>query len=200
MKKILIVDSSPMAERSQTRKITRKVEDRLRTKYPRAEFSHRDLAQTEIPHLTSATITAFMSGDKDPGLKIAAALSDELIEELLASYLVVIASPMWNFGVPSSLKAWVDHVVRAGKTFSFNHKGRVGLASGKKVILITSAGGIYSEEPMKRSDFLEPYLRLILGFIGIKDIQSIRVEGVAIPTMAANAIPNAEKAVEQLSI
>ena len=188
MKKILIVDSSPMAENSQTRKITRKLEDRLRTKYPHAEFSHRDLAQTEIPHLNAAAITAFMSGEKDPGLKKAAALSDELIEELLASDLVVIASPMWNFGVPSSLKVWVDHIVRAGKTFLFTDKGLLGLASGKKTILITSAGGVYSEGPMKSSDFMEPYLKRILGFIGIEDIQSVRVEGVAIPTMAANAI------------
>lgn len=192
MKNILIVESSPMAEGSHSRKATRRLESQLRAKYPEAKIVHRDLASSPIPHLDADVVKAFAAGGK------AAELSDLLNAELLASDLVVIASPMWNFGVPSSLKAWIDHVVRPGKAFAFTEKGPVGLVRGKRAILVTAAGGFYLDGPMKAMDFVEPYLRAVLRFIGIEDVQSVRVEGTAVSAAAAGAA--AEKSLELVAI
>ncbi len=104
-------------------------------------------------------------------------LSDQLTEEVLSSDLLLIASPMWNFGLPSSLKAWVDHIVRPGKTFRYTGDGAEGLALRKKAILVLASGGVFSEGPWKSWDTAEPYLRLVLGFIGITDVQTVRAEG-----------------------
>ncbi len=107
------------------------------------------------------------------------ALSDALIDELRAADILVLAAPMHNFGIPSTLKAWIDHVVRAGRTFSYTSKGPVGLLTGKRAILVLATGGVYSDGPAKAFDFQEPYLRTILGFMGITDVDVVRVEGVA---------------------
>jgi FMN-dependent NADH-azoreductase len=130
-------------------------------------------------------------------LKGALHLSNQLTEELLSSDLLVVASPMWNFGIPSSLKAWIDHVVRAGKTFNYEGAGVEGLAKGKKAILVLASGGVFSDGPW---DTVEPYLRQILGFIGIDDVQTVRAEGMNVPLLAIHAVPNGEKAVEALVI
>jgi FMN-dependent NADH-azoreductase len=107
---------------------------------------------------------------------------------------------MWNFGIPSSLKARIDHVVRAAKTFNYAGVAVEGLAKGKKAILVLASGGVFSEGPWKSWDFVEPYLRQILGFIGIDDVQTVRAEGMNIPPLAIHAVPNGEKAVEALVI
>jgi FMN-dependent NADH-azoreductase len=120
--------------------------------------------------------------------------------QLMMSDLLVIACPMWNFGIPSSLKAWIDYVVRAGKTFNYAGAGVEGLAKGKKAILVLASGGVFSEGPWKSWDYVEPYLRQILGFIGIEDVQTVRAEGMNIPPLAIHAVPNGEKAVEALVI
>lgn len=192
MKNILIVESSPMAEGSHSRKATRKLESRLRAKYPEAKIVHRDVASSPLPHLDGDTLKAFSAGGK------AAELSDLLTAELLSSDLVVIASPMWNYGVPSSLKAWIDHVARPGKSFAYTEKGPVGLIRGKRAILVTASGGFYGEGPMKAMDFVEPYLRSVLRFMGIEDVQTVRVEGTAVSASAAGA--TAEKSLELLAI
>lgn len=194
MKNILVVESSPMADSSQTRRMTRRLEADLLKKYPSAEIVRRDLASAPVPHLDATTIKAFAAGGEG------AAFSDLLVAELMAADLIVVASPMWNFGVPSSLKAWIDHVVRAGKTFSYDGGVPVGLAKGKKAVLVTAAAGIYSDGPMKSMDFVEPYLRSVLGFIGIRDIQAVRVEGTMVSHAADKAVANAERALESLSI
>jgi FMN-dependent NADH-azoreductase len=107
------------------------------------------------------------------------ALSDTLIDELFAADTIVIASPMHNFGVPSTLKAWIDHISRAGRTFSYGANGPQGLLQGKRAILALASGGVYSNGRMKGFDFTEPYLRAVLGFLGITDVDVVRVEGVA---------------------
>jgi FMN-dependent NADH-azoreductase len=202
MNQILIVESSPRGAESASRKLTRKVRERLEVKYPEAKIVVRDLAKDKLPHLDQPTLKAIST--KDPveaeSLKDALHLSDQLTEELLSSDLLVIASPMWNFGIPSSLKAWIDHVVRAGKTFNYAGAGVEGLAKGKKAILVLASGGIFSEGPWKPWDAVEPYLRQILGFIGIDDVQTVRAEGMNIPPLAMYAVPNGEKAVESLVI
>lgn len=139
---------------------------------------------------------------KDPveagNLKEAARRSDHLTDELLNCDLLVIATPMWNFGIPSALKAWVDLVVRPGRTFQYASGGVVGLAKDKKAILLLASGGVFTEGPWRPWDFVEPYLRQILGFIGITDVQTVRAEGMNIPMLARDAVPKARKAVENL--
>jgi FMN-dependent NADH-azoreductase len=109
----------------------------------------------------------------------ALALSDALVAELQAADVIVIAVPMHNFGIPSALKAWIDHIVRPGQTFSYSKQGPRGLVEGKKVVLVFARGGVYSSGPMQPFDFQEPYLRTILGFIGMTDVEIVRIEGLA---------------------
>jgi FMN-dependent NADH-azoreductase len=133
-------------------------------------------------------------------LKEVLRLSDQLTEEVLSSDLLVIASPMWNFGLPSSLKAWIDHIVRPGKTFRYTGDGVEGLARGKKAILVLASGGIFTEGPWKSWDTVEPYLRQILGFIGIINVQTVRAEGMNIPALSPHAIPAGERTIEALAL
>jgi FMN-dependent NADH-azoreductase len=198
MNQILIVESSPRGTESASRKLTRKLRERLEAQYPKAKFVVRDLAKDKLPHLDQPAVKAIST--KDPAEAEALKLSNQLTDELLASDLLVIASPMWNFGIPSSLKAWIDHVVRAGKTFNYAGAGVEGLAKGKKAILVLASGGVFSEGPWKPWDTVEPYLRQILGFIGIDDVQTVRAEGMNMPSLAIYAVPNGEKAVEALVI
>lgn len=202
MKQILIVESSPRGSESASRKLAAKLKSRLEAQYPRARIVERDLVQDKVPHLDGPVVTAMTTRDPVEAklLRDALHLSDLLTEELLASELLVIASPMWNFGIPSSLKAWIDHVVRAGKTFNYAGTGVEGLAKGKKTILVLASGGVFSEGAWKPWDTAEPYLRQILGFIGIDDVQIVRAEGMNIPPLAIHAIPNGEKNVETLEI
>jgi FMN-dependent NADH-azoreductase len=194
MKRILIVESSPRGSASASRTLASKVRARLEAQYPEARIVERDLAHDKVPHLDEATLKAMSTHDavEAESLKDALHLSDQLTEELLSSDLLVIASPMWNFGI--------DHVVRAGKTFNYAGAGVEGLAKGKKAILVLASGGVFSEGPWKPWDTVEPYLRRILGFIGIDDVQTVRAEGMNIPPLAIYAVPNGEKAVEALVI
>jgi FMN-dependent NADH-azoreductase len=199
---ILIIESSPRGTESASRQLTRKVRERLEVQYPEAKVVVRDLVKDKLPHLDQPTLKAIST--KDPAeaesLKEAAYLSDYLVDELMMSDLLVIGSPMWNFGIPSSLKVWIDYVVRAGKTFNYAGAGVEGLAKGKKAILVLASGGVFSDGPWKAWDTVEPYLRQILGFIGIEDVQTVRAEGMNMPPLAIHAVPNGEKAVEELVI
>lgn len=202
MKQILIVESSPRGRESASRSLAAKVRARLEAQYPEARIVARDLVHDKVPHLNEATLKAMTTRNpvEAESLRDALRLSDQLTEELLASDVLVIASPMWNFGIPSSLKAWIDHVVRASKTFNYAGAGVEGLARGKRAILVLASGGVFSEGPWKPWDTVEPYLRQILGFIGIDDVQTVRAEGMNIPPLAIHAVPNGEKAVEASAI
>jgi FMN-dependent NADH-azoreductase len=202
MKQILIVDVSPRGPESASRKVARKLEERLQTEYPSAEIIHRDLVNDDVPHLDSVTLKAISTKDATEArrLRKSASLSDKLTNELLASDLLVIATPTWNFGIPSLLKAWIDLVVRPGKTFKYTDSGVLGLAKGKKAILVLASGGVLTEGPWKSWDFVEPYLRKILSLIGIDSVQTVRAEGMNIPPLADSAVPKAERAVETLAL
>jgi FMN-dependent NADH-azoreductase len=202
MKQILIVESSPRGTESASRQLTKKLTERLKQLYPEANFLKHDLAKDPLPHLDYQTVKAIFTKDRAEAesLKEALRLSDQLTEEVLSSDLLVIGSPMWNFGLPSSLKAWIDHIVRPGKTFRYTGNGAEGLALEKKAILVLASGGVFSEGPWKSWDTVEPYLRLILGFIGITDVQTIRAEGMNIPALAPRAVPAGASAIEVLAI
>ncbi len=202
MKSILIVESSPRGSASASRQLTAKLVERLRLLYPEARIVERDLANEPLPHLDERTVRAIFTKDhaEAESLQDALHLSDQLTEEVLASDLLVIASPMWNFGLPSSLKAWVDHIVRPRKTFHYTAGGAEGLARGKKAILVLASGGVFTEGPWKSWDTEEPYLRLILSFIGITDVQTVRAQGMNIPGLSDQAIPDGEKSIQLLAI
>ncbi|HEV2275545.1 MAG TPA: FMN-dependent NADH-azoreductase [Acidobacteriaceae bacterium] len=202
MKQILIVESSPRGVDSASRQLTGKVRERLRNLYPEAKLVEQDLARDPLPHLDYPMIKAIFTKDRTEAesLKDVLRLSDQLTEQLLASDLLVIGSPMWNFGLPSSLKAWIDHIVRPGKTFRYAGAGVEGLAQGKKAILVLASGGVFTGGPWTSWDTVEPYLRLILGFIGIADVQTVRAQGVNIPALAPQAVPEGERMIEALAL
>jgi FMN-dependent NADH-azoreductase len=162
----------------------------------------RDLAVEHLPHLDLTTLTAISTKDPKEAarLKEAAHQSDELTDELLLSDLLVISTPMWNFGIPSALKAWIDLVVRPGRTFQYTANGVDGLAKNKKAILVLASGGVFTEGPWRSWDFVEPYLRQILGFIGIQEVQTVRAQGMNIPALAGNAVAQAKLDVEKLAL
>lgn len=200
MKQILMLDVSPRGTDSASRSVAETLKTRLAELYPSAQIIRRDLAAESLPHLDEATLRAISTGDpvEADRLKAAARLSDRLTDELLGSDLLVIATPMWNFGIPSALKAWIDLVVRPGRTFQYSDSGVLGLAKDKKAILVLASGGVFSEGPWRPWDFVEPYLRQILGFIGIADVQTVRAEGMNISALVADAVPKANKAIDEL--
>lgn len=202
MKQILVIESSPRGAESASRQLTRRLTDRLRTLYPEVRLVERDLAKAPLPHLDHRTVKAIFTKDRSEAeaLQEALRLSDQVTEEVLSSDLLVIASPMWNFGLPSSLKAWIDHIVRPGKTFRYTAAGAEGLAREKKAILVLASGGVFTEGAWKAWDTEEPYLRLILSFIGITDVQTVRAQGMNIPSLSAQAIPDGQKSIESLAL
>src|SRR5271156_2860415 len=200
MKSILLIQSSPSGTPSYSNLIAYQLIEDLKAAYPAAKVVIRDVSKESLPHVKEH----FVSGRGLPLEKrsqaevLALETSDKLIDELMSADLIVIAAPMHNFGVPSSLKAWVDHVVRPGFTFSYSEKGVEGLVKNKKAILVLASGGVYSSGPMKALDFQEPYLRGVLGFIGISNIDVIRIEGVAMgPDAVQRAIKGAKSQVAE---
>jgi FMN-dependent NADH-azoreductase len=181
MKNILLIQSSPRGIASLSQQAAHSILDDLQSRYPEAKVVVRDLAQNPPPHVGPDFIAGLHAQPEQLSREQSAALafSDSLIAELSAADLLVLAVPMHNFGLPSTLKAWIDHVVRVGRTFSYSANGVEGLVKDKRAILVLARGGVYSDGPFKPFDFQEPYLRAILGFIGITDVEVVHVEGVA---------------------
>jgi len=202
MTQILMIEVSPRGAASASRAVADTLAARLTALYPTAHLVRRDLAAQPLPHLDDTTLRAITTQDptEAAALHDAARLSDALTEELLAADLLVIATPMWNFGIPSALKAWIDLVVRPGRTFRYGAGGVEGLAMGKKALLLIASGGVFTEGPWQAWDHVEPYLRQILGFIGIADVQTVRIEGLNIPELAGQAVPLAQEAVAALAL
>jgi FMN-dependent NADH-azoreductase len=193
-----MIEVSPRGSESASRAVSDTLAARLGGL--EAKLVRRDVTAERLDHLDDVTLRAIST--KDPAeavrLKAAARVSDELTDELLDSDLLVISTPMWNFGIPSALKAWIDLVVRPGLTFQYASAGVDGLARGKKAILVLASGGVFSDGPWRPFDFVEPYLRHILGFIGIVDVQTVRAEGTNLPHLAPDVIAKANRAVEGL--
>jgi FMN-dependent NADH-azoreductase len=191
--KILHLISSPRKEASFSIKLGNEIIERLQRKYPGSTVTTHNLTETPFPHMEEVHLASFFTepGKRTPQLVEAVKHSDEAIGELIAADVIVIGVPMYNFSIHSTLKAWLDHVMRAGVTFRYGEKGVEGLVKDKKVYLAISTGGIYSDGPMKSFDFTEPYLVKALNFVGITDITVYRVEGVAIPDIKEKALDNA---------
>ena len=185
MSNVLLIHSSVFGDKSQSLALAR---DFLK-RYPHRSVVERALSPQTMPHLDGETYVAMgtPSGEHDGRQQAAVALSDTLIAELEAADTIVLAAPMYNFSIPSTLKAWIDHVARRGRTFSYTEKGPQGLLKGKKVFVLTARGGVYSNgAPAAALDFQEPYLRTVLGFLGLTDVTFVHFEGVGMGPEAAN--------------
>ncbi len=198
---VLIIKSSPMKEKSNTIKISDFFASLLKKKYPDVKIATRDLTTTNIPHLTLDTIIAINNKEeRSDEQKALLKLSDELIAELKVANLILVGCPMWNFSVPSSLKAYFDHTARTGMTFKYTEKGPIGLLDGnKRVILITSSGGIYSNQEHSALDAVKQTISTHFGFLGIKDFSSVSVEGASLgPEIVAKSIKKVEDDVTKI--
>jgi FMN-dependent NADH-azoreductase len=199
MKKILNIQSSPRGKASVTIQLADAIIGKLTAAYPGSTIETIDLARQTYPHLEEVHIASFFTPASQHTVsnKLAIRHSDETIRAVMDADILVIGAPMYNFSIPSQLKTWIDHVVRRGATFAYSEKGPEGLVKGKKVYIAIASGGIYSEGPMKNLDFTEPYLRGVLGFIGLTDITVFRAEGLSIPGVQEAAL---EKAMESIRI
>jgi len=199
MSKILHIISSPRGEASNSIKLAEAIIERLQLNYPSAALHTKDLTKAPFPHLEEVHLNAFLTPVEQHSEEHREAIrhSNLAIEELMNSDFIVIGAPMYNFGISSTLKAWFDHIARAGITFKYTQQGPVGLLTGKKVFLAITTGGIYSSGEGVGNDFLTPYLKFMLAFIGITDITVCRAEGFAIAEMRDNAL---EKAIGKIQI
>jgi FMN-dependent NADH-azoreductase len=179
--KLLHIDSSISGGASASRQLTAGVVDHFRRTHRNVDVIRRDLDADPLPHLDSKHLAA-MAPTTDSAAETREALAKGFaaLEEFQQADVIVIGAPMYNFGVPSQLKAWIDRIAVAGKTFRYTEQGPVGLSGGKKVIIASSRGGIYAHgTPGAAMDFQENYLRAVFGFLGITDIEFVRAEGIA---------------------
>ena len=176
MSRMLVIESSARQEGSVSRQLTRRLVDAWQARHAADTVVWRDLAAQPVPHLDADLLQAWMQPADQLSTPQQQALqrSDRLIEELLAADVLVIAAPMYNFMIPSTLKAWFDHVLRAGVTFRYGANGPEGLLRGKRAVVLTARGGIYAGGPQ---DLQEPYLRQLLALIGIHQVDFVHAEG-----------------------
>ncbi len=202
MTTILHLNSSVRSTGSISRQLTGEFVEKLKAAHPGSNVIERDLAKDPVPHLSEQMMGAYFTPpeQRSEEQRHTVKLSDDLVAELMSADIVVIGAPMYNFSISSTLKAWIDHVARAGITFKYNEQGvPVGLVSGKKFFVFTSRGGVYSSGPAKALDFHETYLRGALGFLGITDVTFVHTEGVAMGEDAANkAVASTRDAMDAL--
>lgn len=177
MHKLLQINTSIFSDHGESSQLTNSLVASLKAKHPGAEFVKRDLAADPIPHLDGATFMAFLANpdERTPGQQAAVAFSDALIEELKSSDMVVIGLPLYNLDIPSTLKSYFDQISRAGVTFQFTEQGPKGLLNDRKVYIIATRGGKYSNTPL---DTQTPLVKNFLGLIGITNVEFIYAEGL----------------------
>ena len=185
---ILHIDSSVLGHNSASRALTAAIVARLLRDAPSALVKHRDLAgEHALPHLDGASLAK-----SDP---TEAARSARAMDDFLAADVVVLGAPMYNFGIPSQLKAWIDRVAVAGKTFRYTAEGPQGLAGGRKVIVAATYGGLHPAESGR--NFVEPYLRQVFGFLGIDDVEFVTAEGLNMsPELRSQALEAAQARID----
>jgi FMN-dependent NADH-azoreductase len=201
MANILFINSSARSTGSISRQLTGEFIEQLKAAQPGSSVVERDVAAHPIPHLDEKMLGAFFTPaeQRSAEQKALVNISETLIAEVNAADTIVIGAPMYNFSITSTLKAWIDHVARAGVTFKYTETGPVGLIQGKKVYVFTSRGGVYSEGPAKAMDFHETYLRAVLGFIGMSDVTFIHSEGLGMGEAAvAKAIAQTRESIGNL--
>lgn len=188
--KLLHIDSSALGAYSVSRQLSAAIVAKLQRDTAQVETRYRDLAAQPLPHWQPVNEVS------DP----AAALGNEILEEFLASDVVVLGAPMYNFGISSALKAWIDRITVAGKTFQYTEQGPQGLAGGKRIIIASSRGGLYAGGAGAAMDFQEPYLRSMFAFFGIPEVEVMRAEGLNISAdIKAKALKSALAQIEELA-
>jgi FMN-dependent NADH-azoreductase len=200
MSNILLVTSSIFGENSKSRAVAHDVLERLEAADPTSRVTVRET--NVIPHFSGELLGALMTPaeKRNTAQQRMVTFADSMIAEVETADTVVIAAPMYNFTIPSTLKAWLDHIARAGRTFRYTEKGPEGLLRGKKVYVAASRGGLYANGgPAASMDFQEPYLRAMLGFLGLNDVTFVYAEGQAIsPDAAAEGMRKARESVKTL--
>jgi FMN-dependent NADH-azoreductase len=198
--KLLHIDSSVLGPHSVSRQVTAAIVDRLRQTTPGIEVVYRDLAVTPLAHLTGSHLAASQGVAPPADLLEDIATSKAVLDEFLAADIVVLGAPMYNFTIPSQLKAWIDRVVIAGKTFKYGAQGPEGLAGNKRVIVAISRGGYYGPgTPAAAFEHLETYLRGVFGFIGVAKLEFISADGIQIgPEHREKALAGALQAATKL--
>lgn len=199
MKNILHIISSPHGEESVSKKLGSAIVTQLQEAYPQTNVKTLDLVQDTFPHLDPKLVKAIRTRQEDltEEQKTILQRSDAAIKDVMDADTIIISLPFFNFGIPSVIKAWLDHIIRAGVTFRYGENGPQGLVTGKKVYLALASGGVYSDGPMQAYDHAVPYLKSVLGFIGMTDVSVIRAEGMGIPSLKDLAL---EKAVAEIAV
>lgn len=195
--KILQINSSARAESSHSTRLANTLVERLRAAQPQATLNVRDLGRTPHPMLDEAALQALFSPaeQRTPEQAARVALDDALIAEIQAADVVVLGVPMYNFGVPSQLKNWIDAISRVQVTFRYTANGPEGLLTGKKVYVALTRGGLYRNTP---NDTQTPYLKTFFGFLGMTDVQFVYAEGLAMGSEAEqNALASAYSQIEE---
>ncbi len=199
MTNILQINTSLFSAGGQSTALASQLVSALRRRHPRAQVTVRDLAGDPVPHLDGARFTAFVTEpeERDPAQQSVVDFSDALIDELRRADVVVIGLPMYNFGVPSQLKAYFDHIARAGVTFRYTDQGPVGLLADKKVYLLAARGGVYAGT---ERDSQSSYVQTFLAFIGLKDVEFIYAEGLSMGEATKDAaVREAHRAIERVA-
>jgi FMN-dependent NADH-azoreductase len=201
MTKLLHVDSSVLGPHSVSRRLSAAIVDRLRQATADLGISYRDLTATPLAHLSGAHLAVAQgASNPDPSLLQEMAASEAVLAEFLSADVVVLGAPMYNFTIPSQLKAWIDRIVVVGKTFKYGAQGPEGLAGNKRVIVAISRGGFYGAgTPMAALEHLESYLRGVFGFIGVTQLELILADGIHVdPEHREKALAGALQAITAL--
>lgn len=177
--KLLHLDSSILGDASASRQLSAALVDAWKSRETGVQVTYRDLASDALSHLSAASLLAAGTPEqlRDAAQAHEVALAEATLEEFLAADALVIGAPMYNFTIPTQLKAWIDRIAIAGKTFAYDENGPKGLAGGKRVVIVSTAGGIHAGQPSGQAH--EDYLILVLRFLGITDIEVVRAEGLA---------------------
>jgi FMN-dependent NADH-azoreductase len=191
--KLLHIDSSVLGPHSVSRQVSAAIVERLRQAAPGLDTTYRDLSSTPLAHLSAPHLAAAQGAVPDAAFRDDIAASQAVLEEFLAADIVVLGAPMYNFTIPSQLKAWIDRILVAGKTFKYSAQGAEGLAGNKRVIVAVSRGGFYGAgTPAAVGEHLETYLRWVFGFIGIANPEFISADGIQVgPEHREKALANA---------
>jgi FMN-dependent NADH-azoreductase len=198
--KLLHIDSSVLGAHSVSRQVSAAIVDRLRNANPGLEITYRDVGATPLSHLSGSHLAAAQGATPEAALAQDLAAGQSALDEFLSADIVVVGAPMYNFTLPSQLKAWIDRIVVAGKTFTYGPQGAEGLAGNKRVIIAISRGGFYGAgTPAALGEHLETYLRWVFGFIGVTNLELIFADGVQMgPEHREKAVTGALQAVTDL--
>src|SRR5258705_1233604 len=199
--KLLHIDSSVLGPHSVSRQVSAAIVDRLRKATPGLEIVYRDLSSMPLAHLSGSHLAAAQGAAPEAALQQDLAAGQAVLDEFLAAYVVVLGAPMYNFTIPSEVKAWIDRILVAGKTFKYGPQGAEGLAGNKRAIVAISRGGFYGAgTPAAVGEHLETYLRWVFGFIGVTNPEFISADGIQVgPEHRDKALADALKGAYSLA-